>query len=62
MSGFINDSGEFVSLSPMFKSLTAEEVAEFKQWARDNYEPLSDIKGIWHPVIQRECALINKGE
>jgi hypothetical protein len=52
----------FLSFSPMFKNLSPQEVAEYKEWARDNYEPLTDIKGIWHPVIQHECAKINNGE
>ena len=26
---------------------------------RDNYKPLDPIKGIWHPVIQDECAKMN---
>jgi len=43
----------------LFRDLTPEEEKKFRQWAHDNYEPLSEIKGIWHPVIQKECALIN---
>jgi hypothetical protein len=43
----------------MFRELTPEEVVEFKDWARQNYEPLTEIKGVWHPVIQAECALMN---
>ena len=44
----------------MFRKLTPEEEVEFKQWARENYVPFSEIKGIWHPVIQTECVKINK--
>lgn len=44
----------------MFRELTPEEEKEFRQWARDNYIPLSEIKGIWHPIIQDECVQINK--
>ena len=43
----------------LFRELTPTEAVEFKVWARQNYEPLTEIKGIWHPVIQAECALIN---
>lgn len=43
----------------LFRSLNEEEVAQFKKWARDNYEPFTPIKGFWHPVIQVECARIN---
>ncbi len=43
----------------LFKQLTEEEEEEFREWARENYEPLSEIKGIWHPVVQAECVKIN---
>lgn len=42
-----------------FKWLSVGEAEEFKQWARQNYEPFSPIKGIWHPVVQQECVDIN---
>jgi hypothetical protein len=44
----------------LFKQLTEEEKREYREWAWENYEPLSEIKGIWHPVVQAECALINQ--
>ena len=44
----------------MFKQLTEEEKVEYRNWARDNYAPLDEIKGIWHPVVQEECVAINK--
>jgi len=44
----------------MFRKLGAKEEKEFRQWARDNYKPFSEIKGVWHPVIQDECVKINK--
>ena len=43
----------------LFRQLSAEEEAQFRQWARDNYTPLDVISGIWHPVVQDECARIN---
>jgi len=43
----------------LFKQLTENQEAEFRQWARDNYKPFDPIEGIWHPVIQDECAKIN---
>ena len=55
-------NGNYISASPMFKNLAAHEVAEYKEWARENYVKHSEIKGIWHPVIQRECYLINAEE
>jgi len=36
------------------------EVEEFKKWAHDNYIPFSAIKGIWHPIVQKECIKINE--
>ena len=44
----------------LFKQLTASDAEAYRAWARENYKPLSEIKGIWHPVIQAECARINK--
>ena len=44
----------------MFRKLSAEEERAFRQWARNNYKPFTDIKGIWHPVVQDECVKINE--
>ena len=44
----------------LFRDLEDSEVEEFKKWARDNYEPLTPIKGVWHPVVQQECVRINE--
>jgi hypothetical protein len=44
----------------LFRELSPEEEKEFRQWARDNYEPFSEINGVWHPVVQDECVKINK--
>jgi hypothetical protein len=44
----------------LFRHLTEEEQAEFRQWARENYQPFSPINGCWHPVIQAECIVINE--
>lgn len=43
----------------MFRDLNEKEISEFKSWARENYEPGTEIKTIWHPVVQKECAQIN---
>lgn len=42
-----------------FRILTDEEAQEFRKWARENYRPFSDIKGIWHPIVQAECVQMN---
>ena len=44
----------------MFRELTPEEEIKFRQWARDNYKPGSEIKSFWHPVVRQECAKMNK--
>jgi hypothetical protein len=44
----------------MFRELNETEKREFRQWAQTNYVPYSEIKGIWHPVVQEECVKINK--
>lgn len=43
----------------LFRELTKQEEAEYRQWARDNYVKFAPIKGVWHPVIQDECVKIN---
>ena len=44
----------------LFRDVKSEEVEEFKKWARENYKPMSEIKGIWHPIVQEECVRINE--
>lgn len=44
----------------LFKELTEQEKKEYQAWAWENYEPLSEIKGIWHPVVQAECVKVNE--
>ena len=44
----------------LFKQLTAKEIHQFQKWARKNYSPYTPINGMWHPVIQRECAEMNE--
>ncbi len=44
----------------MFRELSPAEVAEFKEWARDNFTAGCTIKAeIWHPVVVAECEAIN---
>ena len=43
----------------LFRELTEEEKDRFRQWARQNYKVYSEIKGIWHPVVQEECVRMN---
>ena len=44
----------------LFRELDDSEIKEFKEWARENYTPFTEIKGIWHPEVQKECIEINK--
>lgn len=44
----------------MFRELSEQEIIEYKAWARKNYVPFNPIKGIWHPVVQAECAKMNE--
>lgn len=43
----------------LFKHLTPEEEGRYRKWARDNYTKFSPISGVWHPVVQDECAKMN---
>jgi len=44
----------------LFRELNAQDEQEFRQWARENYTAYHEIKGIWHPIVQAECVLMNK--
>ena len=44
----------------LFKKLSDKEISEFRAWARSNYAPFTDINGVWHYVIQNECAKMNE--
>lgn len=43
----------------LWRDLSPEEEKEYRQWARDNYRPASEIKGVWHPVVRDECKKMN---
>ena len=43
----------------LFRNLDETEEKEFRQWARDNYKRMEPISGVWHPVVQDECAKMN---
>jgi hypothetical protein len=52
-------TGAYESTSSLFRSLTAEEVEEFKAHARENYVVGTEIKDVFHPVYQYECLVMN---
>lgn len=58
--GKYKDDGGYETYDPMFRDLDANEVLDFKGWARENYIPGSTIHSIWHPVVRAECELMNK--
>jgi hypothetical protein len=43
-----------------FRALSPCEEARFRSWARETYRVGSEIKGIWHPVVQDECVAMNR--
>jgi hypothetical protein len=47
------------STNPLFRELSEAEIAEFRQWARNNYKVGEPISGLWHPIIQQECVAMN---
>tara|TARA_Y100000996_G_C22455687_1_gene615803 strand:- start:452 stop:637 length:186 start_codon:yes stop_codon:yes gene_type:complete len=42
-----------------FIELDNEQETLFRNWAREKYEPFTDIKPVWHPVVRDECIKIN---
>ena len=44
----------------LYRILDEEEEKEFRQWARDNFDPGHEtINMAWHPVVQDECHKMN---
>ena len=43
----------------MFRALDENEANEFKELARQKYKRFEPIEGIWHPIYQMECVLMN---
>lgn len=39
----------------LYRTLNEEEVKEFRQWARDNFDVSEEINEAWHPVVRDEC-------
>jgi hypothetical protein len=51
----------------LFKEITdleadEEDEDDYRRWARDNYVPFTEIKSVWHPLVQSECIRINDDE
>ena len=61
MSDNSNETGNggYKSTSSLFRSLTADEVNEFRTHARENYVVGNEINEVWHPAYQFECMQMN---
>ena len=48
----------YISDSTLHRDLDDNEEQEFRQWARDHFDVLDNIKAFWHPVIKQECQIM----
>jgi len=56
-----NEAGEWCCRNnSFFKTLTADEDKEFRQWARDSWRPGDPISPMWHPVVRDECRTMTE--
>lgn len=51
--------GGFKMTMKLWRDLNPEEEKRFRQAARENYKPFTDLSPIWHPVYIDECVKIN---
>jgi hypothetical protein len=49
-----------MNINNMYKDLSDEAKARYREWARNNHKPGDDINCTWHPIIKDECGLINE--
>jgi hypothetical protein len=52
--------GRFGGKGGIWRSLSTEEIKEFRKWARDNYVHGTPVHSVWHPVIKEECHKMNR--
>ena len=43
-----------------FPDITEDDEKDYRQWARENYQPERLITSTWHPVTVDECIKIIK--
>ena len=55
----LNKDEGYTSHDPRFRSLTKEEVFEFRYHAQKNYQPGTEINKVWHPIYRDECLQMN---
>jgi len=41
-----------------FRELSSVEEADFKKWAQDNFKVSDEIEEVWHPIVKRECLIM----
>ena len=46
----------------LFRKLSRKETLKFQLWAWEHYKAGSPIVQLWHPIVRKECLLINKLE
>ena len=56
--GQLTDTG-WIAFNPQFRSLSLEEIEEYKEHARHAYTAGTPISRLWHPVYATECNMIN---
>jgi len=44
----------------MFRTLSPEDEAGFRQWARDNHTPYTAPNPVWHPVVRDEWRKLDE--
>jgi hypothetical protein len=44
----------------IWRELSKKEEQEYRQWAKTNYVPFSELNPLWHPVILDECIKMNE--
>ena len=44
----------------LWKRLNRTEADEFRQWARDNFQPDTRPNATWHPVVREEWAKLQE--
>ena len=49
-----------MNINDMYRELSDEAKARFREWARNNHKPGDDISSALHPIIRDECRLINE--
>jgi hypothetical protein len=48
----------YKSTDILFRSLTDEEEADFRQWARTKYERGTKVSALWHPICRDEIKVM----